>query len=489
MIGARHVEVSVFIGGEWRRTGGEQPLQVMDSVDGSLLGTVARGTAADADAAVRAAHAAGSDWAARPAKERADYCDAVAAALLTRTDELADLLTRETGMPLWLSRLAQVGLPVTSFQEAARVARSFEAEEQVGTSRVLREPLGVVACITPWNYPLHQVAAKVAYAIAAGCTVVVKPSEVAPLDALVLASVLEEVGLPAGVVNVVTGTGVEVGEPLVRHDLVRMVSFTGSTASGRRIASLAADGVTKVALELGGKSANVLLDDLDDELLERAVRDGVSKALINSGQTCTALTRMVVPAERLGRVEEIVVDEMERKYAPSDPFADRARLGPLASAAQRDRVQDYIGIGRSEGGRLLTGGASLPDGVPEGGYYVRPTAFSDVTNDMTVAREEIFGPVLCLLAHTGTEQAVAIANDSPYGLAGAVWSADEDRAVDVARRLDVGHVQVNGGPHNPVAPFGGRKLSGYGVEYGAPGFEEFLAFKSLQLPARTERSA
>lgn len=471
---------ALYIDGGWRTPAGTGRIDVHDSTDGRVLGSVPAGTAADVDAAVTAAHAAFDGWAARPATERSALLAAVADGLRARRDELADLLTRETGMPHGLSKAAQVGLPIRTFRTAAALAEDLPIEESLGTSLVVREPVGVVAGITPWNYPLHQIAAKVAPALAAGCTFVLKPSEVAPLDAFVLAEVVDEAGLPPGVFNLVSGTGLDVGEPLVGDPRVDMVSFTGSTRAGRRVAELAAASITRVGLELGGKSANVLLDDLDDETFERAVRDGVGKAYLNSGQSCSALTRMLVPETRRARAEEIAADEVATAYAPGDPFAEGTRLGPLASVAQVERVTALVVAGVDDGARLVCGGPGRPEGLGDG-YYVRPTVFSSVTNDMAIAREEVFGPVLCILGHAGDDDAVAIANDSPYGLSGGVWSADRDRAVAVARRIRTGQVEVNGGAYNPEAPFGGYKQSGYGREYGRFGLEEYLEVKSLQL--------
>jgi len=341
---------------------------------------------------------------------------------------------------------------------------------------VVREPVGVVGAITPWNYPLHQIAAKVAPALTAGCTVVLKPSEVAPLNAFVLAEVIDEVGIPAGVFNLVTGLGPVVGEAIAAHPDVDMVSFTGSTRAGKRVTEVAAGTVKRVALELGGKSANVILGDAD---LATAVPDGVSKCFLNSGQTCSALTRMLVPREHLSEVEDLAVAAAEA-FVPGDPFDPASRLGPLVSAAQRDRVRSYIDKGESEGAKLLTGGVEAPEGL-ETGFFVRPTVFTGVTRDMTIAREEIFGPVLSIIPYDTEEEAVEIANDTDYGLAGGVWSGDADRAKAVARRLRTGQVEVNGGNFNPLAPFGGYKQSGNGREYGSFGLEEFLEVKSLQL--------
>jgi acyl-CoA reductase-like NAD-dependent aldehyde dehydrogenase len=341
---------------------------------------------------------------------------------------------------------------------------------------IVREPIGVVGAITPWNYPLHQIAAKVAPALAAGCTVVLKPSEVAPLNAFVLAEVFDEVGLPAGVFNLVTGLGPVVGEAIAAHRDVDMVSFTGSTRAGRRVAEVAAATVKRVALELGGKSANVILSGAD---LDKAVPDGVNKCYMNSGQTCSALTRMLVPRDKLAEVEALATEAAEG-WTAGDPFDKATRLGPLISAVQRDRVRGYIQRGEDEGARLLTGGAEAPDGLDHG-FFVRPTVFSDVTRDMTIAREEIFGPVLSIIPYDTEEEAIDIANDTDYGLAGGVWAEDADHANRVARKLRTGQVEVNGGGFNPNAPFGGYKQSGNGREYGNFGFEEFLEVKSLQL--------
>jgi acyl-CoA reductase-like NAD-dependent aldehyde dehydrogenase len=332
-----------------------------------------------------------------------------------------------------------------------------------------------VGAITPWNYPLHQIAAKVAPALAVGCTVVLKPSEVAPLNAFILAEVIDEAGLPAGVFNLVTGTGPVVGEAIASHPDVDMVSFTGSTRAGRRVSELASQSVKPVALELGGKSPNVILDDAD---LETAVTDGVSKCFLNSGQTCSALTRMLVPRARLEEAERIAAAVADA-YTVGDPFDPGTRLGPLVSETQRERVRGYIKKGIEEGARLVTGGEQPPEGS-ERGYYVRPTVFSDVRPDMTIAQEEIFGPVLAIIPYEDEEDAIRIANDSQYGLAGGVWSADEERALRVARRIRTGQVEINGGVFNPLAPFGGYKQSGHGRELGRHALEEYLQVKSMQ---------
>jgi aldehyde dehydrogenase (NAD+) len=470
----------LYIDGAWVPSSGSGSLDVFDSSNGEVIAQVPEGTAEDVDAAVQAARAAFEGWAATPAEERAKFCTRVGEGLGARTDEIATVVTREAGMPKWLSSIIQAGLPINSFNTAAQIAASYDFEQTLGNSLVVKEPVGVVGAITPWNYPLHQIAAKVAYAIAAGCTVVLKPSEVAPIDALILAEVIHDAGLPAGVFNLVTGTGPVVGEAIAAHPAVDMVSFTGSTRAGKRVAEVASQTLKRVALELGGKSANVLLDDLDDAAFEKAVRDGVGKCYLNSGQTCTALTRMLVPADRLADAERIAADEATTNYQPGDPFADGVRLGPLSSQAQVERVTGYIQKGIDEGAKLVVGGPERPEGLDQG-YFVQPTVFSEVRNDMTIAQEEIFGPVLSIIPYEGEDEAATIANDSAYGLAGGVWSGDAERAKAFARRIRTGQIEVNGGAFNPSAPFGGFKNSGYGREYGPHGFEEFLEVKSMQL--------
>ncbi len=474
------VHDKLYIDGAWVPSSGSDTIDVHDSTNGEVIAQVPAGTADDVDAAAKAARAAFESWSQTTPEERAKYCTRIAEGLGARMDEIATVVTREAGMPKWLSLMIQAGLPINSFNTAAQLAENYEYESQLGNSVIRREPVGVVGAITPWNYPLHQVAAKVAYAIAAGCTVVLKPSEVAPLDAFILAEVIHDSGLPAGVFNLVIGTGPVVGEAIALNPQIDMVSFTGSTRAGKRVAELAAQTLKRVALELGGKSANVLLDDLDDAAFENAVRDGIGKCYLNQGQTCTALTRMLVPASRVADAERIAADEVAANYQPSDPFADGARLGPLSSQAQVERVTGYIQKGIDEGAKLVTGGPERPEGFEEG-YYVRPTVFSDVSNDMTIAQEEIFGPVLSIIAYEDEDQAARIANDSVYGLSGGVWSADAERAQAFARRIRTGQIEVNGGAFNPSAPFGGFKNSGYGREYGPHGFEEFLEIKAMQL--------
>jgi aldehyde dehydrogenase (NAD+) len=466
----------LYIDGAWVAPAGTGTLEVVNSTTEQVMGRIPEGTPDDVDRAVAAARAAFPAWSATSVDDRAKYLQAITEGLQARSEEIATVVAQEVGMPIHLSHIIQAGLPTMTFGSMPGILAGYQFEETVGNSLVVKEPIGVVGCITPWNYPLHQIAAKVAPALAAGCTVVLKPSEVAPLNAFILAEVVDAAGLPAGVFNLVTGVGPVVGEAIAAHPDVDMVSFTGSTRAGKRVSELASQTVKKVALELGGKSPNVILDDAD---LRQAVSDGVGKAFLNSGQTCSALTRMLVPREKLAEAEEIAA-QAAANFKPGDPFTPGSVIGPLVSGVQRDRVRGYIRKGLEEGARLVTGGEEPPEGL-ETGYFVQPTVFSDVSNDMTIAQEEIFGPVLALIPYDTEEEAVRIANDTVYGLAGGVWSGDPDRAKRVARQLRTGQVEINGGAFNPLAPFGGYKQSGHGRELGKFGLDEFLTVKSLQL--------
>jgi acyl-CoA reductase-like NAD-dependent aldehyde dehydrogenase len=470
------VRDKVCIGGEWGEPEATEMLEVINSTSEEAMGTIPACSAADADRAVVAARDAFESWSQTSREERAVYLGAISAGLAERIDEIAATISQELGMPLTLSKMIQAGLPIAQFGAMPKLMEEVRWEEEIGNSRVLREPVGVLGAITPWNYPLNQIACKVAPALAAGCTVVLKPSEVVPLNAFILAEVIEAAGLPAGVFNLVTGTGPVVGEAIAGHPGVDMVSFTGSTRAGRRVSELASATVKPVAMELGGKSPNVILDDAD---LSKAVPDGVGKCYLNSGQTCSALTRMLVPREKLAEAEQIAKQAAE-SFTPGDPFEDSTRLGPLVSDVQRERVRGYIEKGEAEGAKLITGGAATPEGLDKG-YFVRPTVFSEVTPEMTIAQEEIFGPVLAIQPYDGEDDAVRIANDTAYGLAGGVWSADQDRAIGVAKKIRTGQIEINGGAFNPLAPFGGYKQSGHGRENGRYAIEELLQVKSLQL--------
>jgi aldehyde dehydrogenase (NAD+) len=466
-----------FIGGQWVAPSASETIDVHNAGTGEVMGRVPAGTEKDIDAAVKAARSAFPSWSELGAAERAQYLEKISANLKSRADEIARTIAQEVGMPLKMASRIQAGLPIANFANYAKLVREFSFESRVGNSLVVREPVGVVGAITPWNYPLHQIALKVAPALATGCTVVLKPSEVAPFNAFILAEAAEAAGVPKGVLNVVTGFGPVAGEALVKHPDVDMISFTGSTRAGKRISELAAQNVKRVALELGGKSASVILDDAD---LPTAVKSTVNGCYLNSGQTCTALTRMLVPQEKYEEAARIAA-EVAKGFTVGDPLAETTKLGPLTSKAQLERVRSYIKKGIDEGAELVAGGVERPEGVPPGGYYVRPTVFGKVRNDMTIAQEEIFGPVLAIIPYKDEEDAIRIANATVYGLAGAVWSKDEARAQRVARRIRAGQVDVNGGAFNMNAPFGGFKQSGHGREAGVYGLEEFLEYKSLQL--------
>lgn len=466
----------LYIDGAWVDPAGSGSIDVINSATEEVMGRVPEGSADDVNRAVAAAKAAFPDWSQTPVEERKKALVRLSEALGARQEEIAQTIAREVGMTLNLSRIIQAGLPIAEIGGYAQAADEIVWEEKINNSLVVKEPVGVVGCITPWNYPLLQVTRKVAPALLAGCTVVVKPTEVAPLNVFILAEAVDEIGLPPGVFNLVSGTGPVVGEALAAHPDVDMVHFTGSTRAGKRVSELAAQRVARVALELGGKSPNVILDDAD---LERAVRAGVNGCFLNSGQTCTALTRMLVPRERHDEAVEIAV-RVASEFNVGDPLDDNTKLGPLISDTQRDRVRSYIQKGIDEGADLALGGPEAPEGL-DSGYFVKPTVFANVRNDMTIAQEEIFGPVLSIIPYEDEEDAVRIANDTVYGLAAAVWSGDDDRAQRVARRIRSGQVDVNGGGFNPMAPFGGFKQSGHGRELGRYGLEEFLETKSLQL--------
>jgi aldehyde dehydrogenase (NAD+) len=480
MTASRQADAMVFdklyINGAWVAPAGAGTLDVINSTTEEVMGRIPDGTPADIDAAVKAARAAFEAWSGSTQQERSDLLARIAASLAERKSEIAGIVASEVGMPLPLATAVQAGLPAIVMGSYARLIAEYSFEEQIGNSIVVREPVGVVGCITPWNFPLHQVVTKVAPAIAAGCTVVLKPSEVAPLTAFILAEIVHEAGLPAGVFNLVTGLGPVVGEALASHPDVDMISFTGSTRAGKRVGELAAKTVKRVALELGGKSANIILDDAD---FATAIKSGVGNCYFNSGQTCSAHTRMLVPRSRYDEAVGLAKTVAET-FTVGDPREGKFKLGPLVSGIQRDRVRGYINKGLEEGATLVTGGAEAPEGL-EKGYFVKPTVFANVRNDMTIAREEIFGPVLSIIPYEDEDDAVRIANDTVYGLAGGVWSADPERAKRIARRLRTGQVDINGASFNPLAPFGGYKQSGNGRELGKYGLDEFLEIKSVQM--------
>ena len=467
----------IYIDGQWVASDGDGSIDVINPSNEEVIGSVPAGTAVDVDAAVAAARAAFEGWAATPLEDRLALIEGLAGQLGARMGEIGTLISDEMGMPRGMSTMIQAGMPAATTGGVPATARDFAFEETINRTLVTREPVGVVGCITPWNFPLHQVMAKVAPALAVGCTVVLKPSEVAPLSAFLLAEIIDDLGFPPGVFNLVSGVGPVVGEAIAAHPDVDMVSFTGSTRAGTRVAEVAAVNVTRVHQELGGKSANIILEDAD---LSAAIPAAVGACYLNSGQTCSALTRLLVPADKMDEVAALAA-EAAAGYSVGPADDDGSRLGPLVSAAQWERVQGYIQTGIDEGATLVTGGTGKPDGL-DAGYYVKPTVFANVSNSMTIAREEIFGPVLSIIGYTDVDDAVAIANDTEYGLAGGVWGTDTDKALEVAKRLRTGQVDMNGAFLNTDAPFGGYKKSGNGRELGRYGLAEFVESKSINLP-------
>lgn len=468
-----------YINGQWVASAGSGRIDVVNPATEEQIARVAAASAEDVDRAVAAAEAASSGWAAKTMAERGDYLARIVERLRAKTDELVRVVAMDIGMPVRLAKRMQVQLPIAILESYVGYAREYRTEERIGNSLVTRTPVGVVACITPWNYPLFQIATKIGPALIAGCTVVLKPSEVAPLVTYLLAEAVDEAGLPPGVFNLLMGDA-SAGAALVNHAKVRAISFTGSTAAGEKIGETAARQLKRVALELGGKSPSLLLDDADFAL---AVKSTVSSCFLNSGQTCLALTRMLVPRSRYQEAAELAV-AATRKLTLGAPDDEQAKLGPLVSAVQQSRVQAYIRKGIEEGATLLVGGAGRPAGFARG-YYVQPTVFGEVSPESTIAREEIFGPVLSIIPYQDEAEAIRIANGTQYGLSGAVWSKSDERAFAVARQIQSGQVEVNGGAFNLAAPFGGLKKSGLGKELGMHAIDEFVEIKSIQLPEQS----
>ncbi|PQP20036.1 aldehyde dehydrogenase family protein [Rhodococcus opacus] len=465
-----------FVDGNWVTENSGRTIDVFNPATEELIGTVPANTAEDVDRAVRSAKEAFAAWSQTSYAERAVHLRKLRDGLATRAEEIATTIANDVGTPIRIASRIQAALPVTDVETYIDILDAGSDEPRVGNSVVVAEPIGVVAAITPWNYPLHQITAKLAPALAAGCTVVIKPSEVAPMVLEQLFDAIIEAEFPSGVINLVHGYGPEAGEALVTHPDVDAVSFTGSVAAGSRVAQLAAESIKKVTLELGGKSANVVLDDAD---LKTAVKVGVSNAFLNSGQTCTAWTRLLVPADRYDEAVELAAGFAE-SLTIGDPLDTATKLGPLVSAAQRDRVRGYIDNAAATGARLATGGSAAPNGVDRG-FFVSPTVVADVDPKSVIAQEEIFGPVLVVLPYTNEKEALEIANGTNYGLHGCVWSADAARAEAFARRMRTGQVDVNGAAYNPKAPFGGYKHSGVGREMGREGLLEYQEIKSIQL--------
>ena len=470
-----HDRQHLYIDGTWVEPSGDGTIEVINPSSEQTIGSVPVGGEMDVNAAVEGAKSAFPTWSSSSVEERADLLNQLSGVIKDRSEDLANLITSEVGTPIEYSRMAMVGTPRVVTRSYAKILEGFVWEEEVRNSLVVKEPIGVVAMITPWNFPLHQIIGKVAPALAAGCTMVLKPSKEAPLNAFALADIMDDIGLPSGVFNLVSGHGREIGETMSSHPGVDMVSFTGSTNAGVRVSELAAPTVKRVTLELGGKSANIILDDAD---IPRAASSAIYACFGNSGQECSALTRLLIPEDSRDEVIDVISSKIGR-YTVGDPMEEGVRCGPLVSKRQQESVSSFISSGIEEGATLVAGGEGFPDGL-ECGFYVKPTVFADVTPDMTIFREEIFGPVLSITTYSSEDEAIELANDSEYGLSGGVWSGDEERAIRVARRIRTGQVSINGGAFNVTAPFGGYKRSGLGRELGVHGLEEFLEIKSIQ---------
>ncbi len=464
-----------YINGEWVDPVEPRTLDVENPATEEPFARISLGSKADVDKAVAAAKAAFPAFAETSVEYRADLLDKIAAGYQARLGDIATGISNQMGAPMWLSSAAQAPAGLGHYAAAAAILREYAFEEKKGSTLIRKEPIGVCGFITPWNWPANQVACKVAPAIATGCTVVLKPSEIAPLDALILAEIMHEAGVPAGVFNLVNGDGPGVGSAISSHPDVDMVSFTGSTRAGVLVAEAAAPTVKRVTQELGGKSANIVLPDAD---LQKAVAGGVMQMMTNSGQSCNAPSRMFVQREQQAAAIEIARAAAENIQVAMPADAPRGAIGPISNANQYAKVQDLIQTGIEEGATLVAGGPGRPEGFNKG-YFARPTVFADVTNDMTIAREEIFGPVLCMIPYDTEEEAVEMANDTVYGLSGYVQSGDIDRARKVANQLRTGNVHVNGAGADFNAPFGGYRQSGNGREWGVHGFEEFLEVKAV----------
>lgn len=463
-----------YIDGCWVEPAAPAPFGVVNPATEETFASVSLGSREDVDRAVQAARRAFAVYGEASVEQRLDYLDRIIQGFRANLQELARLMTLEMGSPITFSTERQATVALFHFEEAARVLASYAFEQRMGSGIIRREPIGVCGLITPWNWPLNQVASKVAPALAAGCTVVLKPSELAPLSSIMLAEIIDEAGLPPGVFNLVNGDGPTVGEAIASHPDIDMVSFTGSTAAGIRVAKLAADGVKRVAQELGGKSANLILDDAD---IAASVQAGVHACYTNAGQNCQSPTRMLIPRSR----RDLAFEAAKKAVAQirlGDPFDPQTTMGPLVSRTQFDKVQDLIQSGIDEDAVLVAGGPGRPAEINRG-YYVRPTVFGDVTEDMRIAREEIFGPVLSIMNYETEEEAIAIANNTPFGLAGFVQSSDPERARRIANRIRAGRVYLNGAPFDRSLPFGGYKQSGNGREFGLFGFEEYLEVKAI----------
>ena len=471
-----HAREQLYIDGKWIDSLGKGSIDVINPATEEIIGRVPVGSTKDVDKAVVAAKSAFDSWSKSSIEERIELLNALSNAFKERGEELAQTITSEVGTPIGYSRVAMVGTPRVVSRSYAKILEDYVWEEEIRNSIICKEPIGVCAFITPWNFPLHQIIGKVAPAIAAGCTMILKPSKEAPLSAFILAEILDEIGLPAGVFNLVSGHGSEVGDYMSSHPDVDMVSFTGSTGAGVSVSQSAAPTIKRVTLELGGKSANVALEDADPILV---AKKAIGACHQNSGQTCSALTRLIIPESMNKQVCDIIAEKND-SYLVGNPLDEETRCGPMVSLRQQLSVTEYIQSGIDEGANLISGGLGMPDGI-EKGFYVKPTIFANVTPEMKIWKEEIFGPVLVITTYNTESEALKLANDSIYGLSGGVWSKDPDRAVNFAKKMRTGQVSVNGGSFNVSAPFGGYKLSGNGRELGTHGLDEFLEIKSIQL--------
>ena len=467
-------KLQFYIDGQWVDPAEPRTMDVVNPATEEVYGRISIGSAADVDVAVAAANRAFETFSQTSREERIDLLQAILDVYIRRADEVAEAIMDEMGAPWGLAKHAQAASGTQHIAAAIEALKSYEFEERIGSALVIKEPIGVCGLITPWNWPMNQIAVKVAPAIAAGCTMVLKPSEIAPFDAILFAEILDEAGVPAGVFNLINGDGPGVGTALSQHPDIAMVSFTGSTCAGVLVAQNAAPSVKRVAQELGGKSANIILDDAD---LEAAVVDGSRGMFENTGQSCDAPSRMLVPRAKMNEAAEIAA-KVAAGTVVGNPREKGTRVGPVVSELQWNKIQDLIQKGIDEGATLVVGGTGRPEGLDKG-YYVKPTVFADVNNDMTIAREEIFGPVLSIIPYDSEDEAIRIANDTPYGLSGYVSSGDIDRARRVASRMRTGMVHINGADLEALAPFGGYKQSGNGREWGAHGMDEFLEVKSV----------
>ena len=467
-------KLKFYIDGAWVEPSTPSNLGIVNPATEEVFAQISLGSAADVDRAVRAARRAFATYSQTSVEQRLSWLHKIIAGFRARLPELARMMTLEMGAPITFATQRQATVALFHFEEAARVLAQYEFEERMGSGIIRREPIGVCGLITPWNWPLNQVASKVAPALATGCTVVLKPSEIAPLGAMMFAEIVDDAGIPAGVFNLINGDGPTVGEAIAAHPGIDMVSFTGSTAAGVRVAKLAADTIKRVAQELGGKSANIILGDAD---LKAAVIEGVHACYTNAGQNCQSPTRMLIPRAQRGAAFDAAREAVD-SIRLGDPLDPASTMGPLVSQAQFEKVQDLIRSGVDEGATLVAGGTGRPAEINRG-YFVRPTVFGDVTPQMKIAREEIFGPVLSIISYDTEDEAIEIANDTPFGLAGFVQSKDLDRARAVGNRLRAGRVYLNGAPFDRSLPFGGYKQSGNGREFGVFGFEEYLEVKAM----------